>query len=176
MSTALNIKRSNSLFARTCVCERAAARACRCVQDNPVNLASCLHGTARLPTKKSFFIKSPVFTDPSVLVPPCPSGTDPFTAPHNSSMGSVVESHIVLLWLWSEGCHVMRIRLQSSQLILKVLMTRVSILNQWLKGFFFSGVLFHLFSCVITQGLNYLKTSVCIIIKSDFGSCRCMKS
>lgn len=105
MSTALNIRRLTSVFVCMCMSGRErAACACRCVEDNLVDPPLCLsalqhHASAG---EEERFIKSLVFTDPSVLVSPCPCETDHLTAPNNSSMGSLVLSHIVLLSLWLE--------------------------------------------------------------------------
>lgn len=46
--------------------------------------------------EEEHLIKNPVFPDPSVLVQRCSCGADRLTAAHNSSMGSVVRSHIPL--------------------------------------------------------------------------------
>lgn len=99
MSTALNIKCLNSF-----VCpymyeseqQRVHAGVLKITSWTWPCVCGCIRATPSAREEKHF-IKSPVFTDPSGSVPPRPCSADHLTAQHNSSMGSVVSSRIVLL-------------------------------------------------------------------------------
>lgn len=106
MSAALNIKRLNSLFVHTCRSvreqQRVRAGVFKITWRTCPRVSRCISSTAPhvCQWRRAFHKEPSVFADPSVLVPPRPRGTDPLTAPHSSSIGSIVLSHIVLLYLW----------------------------------------------------------------------------